>query len=95
MGPCYRTYVAAARTYLSYLDWNRYILGHEPRSFDESKTNQVLAQWISEYIKDANLALSEVKHVKATGKDKRHVVAVVSRWKQIIELCHNAMDEIL
>ncbi|KAL1959596.1 hypothetical protein VTO42DRAFT_1631 [Malbranchea cinnamomea] len=96
-GPCFRTEVAAALTYLNPEDWKQYVLGAEPPRFDQSRTDAVTSRWIRRYIEEAKATLLRITELRTRlgnrGDDPRFQL-IVFRWRLIIELCYEALSSI-
>ncbi|EEQ90825.1 SET domain-containing protein [Blastomyces dermatitidis ER-3] len=95
-GPCFRTEVAACMKYMTLDDWNQYILGYQPASFDQRKTNSIIAAWIHEYIHEAEVAISKLTALRRSrkygGEPQFDVISM--RWKQIVELCNAVLKTV-
>ncbi|KAG5292425.1 SET domain-containing protein [Histoplasma ohiense] len=96
-GPCYRTEVAACMKYMTAGDWNSHILGYQPASFDQRKTNLIIAAWIRAYIHESEVALSKLTALQQDGKyrGEPQLKIIYTRWKQIIELCNGALKAVV
>ncbi|KAG5293902.1 SET domain-containing protein [Histoplasma capsulatum G186AR] len=96
-GPCYRTEVAACMKYMTPDDWNSHILGYQPASFDQRKTNLIIAAWIRAYIHESEVALLKLTALQLDGKYRREpqFKIIYMRWKQIIELCNGALKAVV
>ncbi|QSS54003.1 SET domain-containing protein [Histoplasma capsulatum var. duboisii H88] len=96
-GPCYRTEVAACMKYMTPGDWNSHILGYQPASFDQRKTNLIIAAWIRAYIHESEVALSKLTALQQDGKyrGEPQFKIIYMRWKQIIELCNGALKAVV
>ncbi|OAX79511.1 hypothetical protein ACJ72_06166 [Emergomyces africanus] len=92
-GPCFRTEVVACIRYMTPDDWNSYILGYEPASFDETRTNSIIATWIRVYIDEAEAAISKLTALRRKRKylGDHQFEILLMRWKQILELCKRAL----
>jgi len=93
-GPCFRTEVAACIKYMPQNDWKMFILGASTSSFDQGKTNAVIAEWIRIYIDEANLAIAKLTEVVENGKygeEFGRFSVIIRRWLQIIVLCNDAL----
>ncbi|PGG97312.1 hypothetical protein AJ79_09243 [Helicocarpus griseus UAMH5409] len=92
-GPCYRTEVVACMKYMNSDDWRSYILGYQPACFDQKKTNAIIAGWIREYIHEAEVAISRLTALQGSRefRGERRIEVIVTRWKQIAELCKQAL----
>ncbi|PGH34817.1 hypothetical protein GX50_02378 [[Emmonsia] crescens] len=95
-GPCFRTEVAACMRYMTPDDWNRYILGYQPASFDQTKTNSIIATWIREYIREAEVAISQLTALRRSRKylGEHQYEVIFRRWKQIVELCNGTLKAV-
>lgn len=93
-GPCFRTEVAAALTYLNPEDWRQYTMGVEPPRFSQARTNNTTSKWVRKYIEEAKATLLQITELRAKlgdrGEDKRFQI-IILRWRLIIELCHEAL----
>ncbi|KAK2753759.1 hypothetical protein FQN55_000122 [Onygenales sp. PD_40] len=92
-GPCFRTEVAACMKYMTPEDWNRHILGDQPASFDQEKTNAIIAAWIGEYVHEAEVALEKLTALQGNRKyrGEKRLGMIVMRWRQVVELCGEAV----
>ncbi|KAK2808168.1 hypothetical protein FQN50_004909 [Emmonsiellopsis sp. PD_5] len=92
-GPCFRTEVAACMKYMTPDDWNRHILGDQPASFDQRKTNAIIAGWIGEYVHEAEVALQKLTALQGNRKyrGEKRLGMIVMRWRQIVGLCGEAV----
>ncbi|EEH50010.2 uncharacterized protein PADG_06089 [Paracoccidioides brasiliensis Pb18] len=92
-GPCFRTEVAACKGYMDHKDWNNLILGYPPASFDQRKTNAIIARWIREYLNEAEVVISKLRELQGSRDNRggRRLEVLVTRWRQIEELCKRAL----
>jgi hypothetical protein len=71
-----------------------FIIGASPSSFDQDKTNAVIAEWIQIYIDEANLAIAKLTEAVEScnyGEQLGRLSVVTRRWWQIIVLCNDAL----
>lgn len=82
--------------YMTPDDWNRYILGYQPASFDQTKTNSIIATWIREYIREAEVAISQLTALRRSRKylGEHQYEVIFRRWKQIVELCNGTLKAV-
>lgn len=83
--------------YMTPDDWNSHILGYQPASFDQRKTNLIIAAWIRAYIHESEVALLKLTALQLDGKYRREpqFKIIYMRWKQIIELCNGALKAVV
>ncbi|PYH80763.1 ribosomal N-lysine methyltransferase [Aspergillus uvarum CBS 121591] len=96
-GVCYRTEIAAAITYMRPKDWQDHVLGYSSQSVDERRSAEVVRNWIGAYIEEADTAIRYLESVLPGESDQFHpekVRTLLNRWRQIEQLCFQALDTI-
>ncbi|KAL3467795.1 hypothetical protein BJX64DRAFT_123332 [Aspergillus heterothallicus] len=94
-----RLIAAANIMYMSSSDWQKYVNGEEEtqKVFNVRRTGRIICDWVENYVKESALAvdaakslLSEVEQGPEEGT-KEKLDLILSRWKQIQELCESAL----
>ncbi|KAL5337573.1 hypothetical protein BJX70DRAFT_389202 [Aspergillus crustosus] len=96
-GACYRTEIAACIKYLKLEDWRNYVLGYSTIEVDATKSEAVIRGWISTYLKEAGVALIDLKNLESSTSSREHrgkVQLLLKRWKQIEQLCGIATEAV-
>ncbi|KAI1919193.1 hypothetical protein LOZ66_002709 [Ophidiomyces ophidiicola] len=92
-GPCFRTEVVASLMYLATEDWCTYVAGVMPPTFNQSKTDDIIADWISQYREESVMVTKKIEKrlVNKTYEDDSRFQVLLFRWRQIASLCGAAL----
>lgn len=81
---------------MTHSDWQNYVLGHSTKGVDEKKSETIIREWIGIYAKEASTAIATLKDMKSSdGADQTHggkLGILLKRWRQIEELCQQALE---
>ncbi|KAI5297678.1 hypothetical protein KEM55_004390, partial [Ascosphaera atra] len=92
---CYRTEMAACRTYMSSVDWSNYASGLSSRGVDDKRTAKTVRRWIGKYIQESELALKELRaELEDTGNAVNPMLAQISGWRDKVAVCMKRWDQI-
>ncbi|KAL2819180.1 hypothetical protein BJX63DRAFT_382647 [Aspergillus granulosus] len=81
-------------------DWQKYVNGEieTQQAFSLQDTGRIICEWIQEYLKQSAFAVDAAKGVLMTAEEgsekstKEKLDLILSRWKQIQQLCENALE---
>ncbi|KAL4885030.1 hypothetical protein BJY04DRAFT_205616 [Aspergillus karnatakaensis] len=96
-GTCYRTEIAACIKYMPLEDWRNYALGYSTRGADAAKSEDVIRGWIRTYLKEAGLALIELRNTSSSTIAREYqekVQLLLRRWMQVEHLCRSALEAV-
>lgn len=94
-GACYRTEIAACIKYMTPKDWQSYVLGYSTKGVDDNKTVTIIREWIRAYSEEAGTTIAKLEDMKLkSGETDGKVEMLLRRWKQIYELCQQAVEAV-
>ncbi|KAL3472638.1 hypothetical protein BJX99DRAFT_211139 [Aspergillus californicus] len=100
-GVCYRTEIVACIKSMPLEDWQNHTLGYSTREMDAKKSEDVIRGWIRTYVGEAAVVLEQLEDLgSSTSKVARdhqgkvQVQLLLTRWRQIQELCLLALEAV-
>lgn len=79
-------------------DWQNCVLGCSTKGVDEKKSETIIREWIGVYAKEASTAIATLEDMEfSNGADQTHgdkLRYLLKRWRQIEELCQQALEAV-
>lgn len=76
-------------------DWQSYVLGYSTKGVDDNKTVTIIREWIRAYSEEAGTTIAKLEDMKLkSGETDGKVEMLLRRWKQIYELCQQAVEAV-
>lgn len=84
--------------YMKVEDWRSYVLEGSTDYVDDSKSEAIIKGWLSDYIKEANVAIEAIEGALQSSPEvmahRQKATTLLRRWGQIKTTCERALEQV-